>query len=351
MTYFPGGGSGGGIPPAEKGAPNGVATLDSEGKLTSAQIYMAPETQTAIDLLETAIDARLEIVNCTWDNLANKPTTFLPSAHNHVIADVTGLQAALDAKQPTGAYLTSITGGMVTTALGFSPEPAFAAGTAAQYRRGDKSWQTLDKTAVGLANVDNTSDANKPISSATQTALNAKEPTIAPGTTSQFYRGDKTWQTLPTGGGSDPWTRLMLAADFVNATVTFNDVTGLTITIPATTDFVIEFDLLLAAVATANLPRVGINWSAALAWGEGELWYESSATAKVFANGVNLTAAGNLQMAVGTAPVVGVYGAGGRFKGRTGGAQVTIKVQLAAESAAANGATMKAKSEMRVRQL
>jgi hypothetical protein len=34
---------------------------------------------------------------------------------------------------------------------------------------------TLDKTDIGLSNVDNTSDANKPISNATQTALNAKE--------------------------------------------------------------------------------------------------------------------------------------------------------------------------------
>lgn len=35
-------------------------------------------------------------------------------------------------------------------------EPAIAAGTTAQYWRGDKSWQTLDKTAVGLGNVENT---------------------------------------------------------------------------------------------------------------------------------------------------------------------------------------------------
>jgi hypothetical protein len=31
-----------------------------------------------------------------------------------------------------------------------------------------------------------------------QTALNAKEPTIAAGTVSQYWRGDKTWQTFPT---------------------------------------------------------------------------------------------------------------------------------------------------------
>lgn len=47
-----------------------------------------------------------------------------------------------------------------------------------------------------LPNVDNTSDANKPISTATQTALNTKEPTVTAGTTAQYYRGDKTWQDL-----------------------------------------------------------------------------------------------------------------------------------------------------------
>lgn len=55
--------------------------------------------------------------------------------------------------------------------------PVLAGGSTAQYFRGDKSWQTLNKAAVGLANVDNTSDANKPVSTATQTALDAKVPT------------------------------------------------------------------------------------------------------------------------------------------------------------------------------
>jgi hypothetical protein len=53
-------------------------------------------------------------------------------------------------------------------------EATITAGTTGQYYRGDKSFQTLDKAAVGLSNVDNTSDANKPISTATQTALDGK---------------------------------------------------------------------------------------------------------------------------------------------------------------------------------
>lgn len=51
-------------------------------------------------------------------------------------------------------------------------ENAITSGTTAQYWRGDKSFQTLDKAAVGLSSVDDTSDINKPISTATQNALN-----------------------------------------------------------------------------------------------------------------------------------------------------------------------------------
>jgi len=62
-------------------------------------------------------------------------------------------------------------------------EGTITAGTTAQYYRGDKTFQTLDKTAVGLSNVDNTTDLLKPISTATQTALNSKQDTITLTTT------------------------------------------------------------------------------------------------------------------------------------------------------------------------
>lgn len=115
-------------------------------------------------------------------------------------------------------------------------EPAIAAGTSGQYWRGDKTWQTFDKLAIGLGNVPNT-DATNPANiswsasyrtvtdtekstwngkqDALVSATNIKtvnstsllgsgnvavEPTIAAGTTAQYWRGDKTWQTLPTGG-------------------------------------------------------------------------------------------------------------------------------------------------------
>ena len=60
------------------------------------------------------------------------------------ISDVAGLQTALDLKAPSASPIFSGTASGITKAM------------------------------VGLGNVDNTTDANKPVSSLTQTALDAK---------------------------------------------------------------------------------------------------------------------------------------------------------------------------------
>jgi hypothetical protein len=68
-------------------------------------------------------------------------------------------------------------------------EDIIAAGTTSQYFRGDKTWQTLNKAAVGLGSVDNTTDANKPVSTATQTALNNKQNILVSGTNIKTING------------------------------------------------------------------------------------------------------------------------------------------------------------------
>jgi uncharacterized protein YjbI with pentapeptide repeats len=90
-------------------------------------------------------------------------------------------------------------------------EPTIAAGTTSQYWRGDKTWQTLDKSAVGLGNVDNTSDTNKPISTATQTALNLKAPLASPALT-----GTPTAPTAASGTN----TTQVATTEFVTTAVT-----------------------------------------------------------------------------------------------------------------------------------
>ena len=72
--------------------------------------------------------------------------TLIPIKGNLTTSDISGLSAALSAK-----------------------EDSITAGTTSQYRRGDKPWQTLDKAAVWLSNVDNTSDSTKNSATATLT--------------------------------------------------------------------------------------------------------------------------------------------------------------------------------------
>ena len=55
--------------------------------------------------------------NFTWANLTGKPSTFPPSTHTHTLADVSGLQTALDAKQPAGSYATAAQGTKADSAL------------------------------------------------------------------------------------------------------------------------------------------------------------------------------------------------------------------------------------------
>ena len=82
-----------------------------------------------------------------------------------------------DATTVGRSVLTANTAAAARTTIG--AEQALVAGTTTQYYRGDKTWQTLNKATVGLDNVDNTADSAKPVSTAQQTALNSKVDKVA----------------------------------------------------------------------------------------------------------------------------------------------------------------------------
>jgi len=65
----------------------------------------------------------------------------------------------------------------------------------------------LSKSDVGLGNVDNTSDANKPVSTATQTALDAKQDTLVSGTNIKTINGTTVLGSgdITIGGGTPEW--------------------------------------------------------------------------------------------------------------------------------------------------
>ncbi len=136
----------------------------------AAEATKVPTTRTvnghalSADVTVTKSDVGLGNADNTSD--ANKPIS-------------TATQTALNAKQPLDTDLTTIAALNSATAGVMSTDGAgWIRKTYAQL----KTALGLVKADVGLSNVDNTSDANKPISSATQTALNTKVESVEPGT-------------------------------------------------------------------------------------------------------------------------------------------------------------------------
>ena len=94
-------------------------------------------------------------------------------------------------------------------------------GTTGQYFRGDKTFQTLDKTAVGLSNVENTSDLNKPISTATQTSLDGKL-NLTGGTLTGALNGTTgTFTTLNANNSSDAIIGLQAGDNTLSSRIQF----------------------------------------------------------------------------------------------------------------------------------
>lgn len=119
---------------------------------------------------------------------------------------------------------------------------------------------TLAKTDVGLGNVDNTSDANKPVSTAQQTALNAKAPTASPSfTNTATFQGVK--ETLTTANTGTAYTVANTAASILNLTLTGNCV--LTFPTPAAGG---QFTLLLKQDATGSRT---VTWPSTVRWAGG----------------------------------------------------------------------------------
>ena len=138
-----------------------ISTVDTAADLFPIVDTSATETK---KITPSALKTALALNNVDNTSDANKPIS-------------SATQTALDAKQATLVSATNIKTINSTTILGsgnIAVEPTITATTSADYYRGDKTFATLNKAAVGLGNVDNTSDANKPVSTATQTALDLK---------------------------------------------------------------------------------------------------------------------------------------------------------------------------------
>lgn len=87
-----------GVPPVKAQTP--PAWADVTGKPSTFAPAAHNHVIADVTGLQSALDsAAATPAQPTWSTLSGKPSAFPPSAHTHAIADITGLQAALDAKR------------------------------------------------------------------------------------------------------------------------------------------------------------------------------------------------------------------------------------------------------------
>ena len=114
----------------------------------------------------------------------NHSGVYAPVSHTHAQADIAGLDTALAGKvdKETGKSLmtadehTKLTG--IESGAQVNTVTGVKGNAENDYRTGEIN---ISPANIGLGNVDNTSDADKPISTATQTALGGKQNALTAG--------------------------------------------------------------------------------------------------------------------------------------------------------------------------
>jgi hypothetical protein len=146
------------------GATKTKVTYDQKGLVTAGADATTADIADSTDK-RYVTDAQLVVVgNTSGTNTGDNATN----------SQYSGLAASKQDTLVSGTNIKTINSTSLLGSGNVAVEPTITATTSADYYRGDKTFATLNKAAVGLGNVDNTSDANKPVSTATQTSLDAK---------------------------------------------------------------------------------------------------------------------------------------------------------------------------------
>jgi hypothetical protein len=155
---------------ATKAAPNGLASLDGLGKVPSAQLPAFVD-----DVIEVGTFASLPPTGVTGVIYVTIDTNLQYRWSGSAYIALVSSPGSTDAV-PEGTTNFYFTNARAQAAL--TTQLAAKAPVASPTFTGTVSGVT--KAHVGLGNVDNTSDANKPISTAQQSALDAKAPIASP---------------------------------------------------------------------------------------------------------------------------------------------------------------------------
>lgn len=146
------------------------AAISADASKTAAESSATTASGAATTATTKASEASASAT--TASNAATTATTKAGEASNSATTATTKAgEASASASAANQAKLDAQAAAQQAAGGG---EPTIIAGNTGQYWRGDKTWQTLNSAVVGLGNVDNTSDANKPVSTAQQAALDGK---------------------------------------------------------------------------------------------------------------------------------------------------------------------------------
>lgn len=86
------------VPASQVTGLSAVATSGSYTDLTNKPVFPTKVSAFENDSAYITL-AQVPAVSVSWSDIQNKPTSFVPSAHSHVISDVANLQATLDGKR------------------------------------------------------------------------------------------------------------------------------------------------------------------------------------------------------------------------------------------------------------
>ena len=167
------------ISSSEKASINGVATLDGFGKIPANQMTSIAISNTfviasEVDMLalttaqrgdiaiRSDIHTSLILTALPYSNLSNWQELLTPLATVQTVNGKQGVVTLNSGEIQEGSNL------YYTDARVAGKEATIISGTNSQYFRGDKTWQTLNANTIGLANVDNTADYNKSVFAATK---------------------------------------------------------------------------------------------------------------------------------------------------------------------------------------
>ena len=161
----------------------GATTNSTDAYLLSRTNHIGSQSISTITGLQTALDTKLEassIANFETTTQLNARDTANRNRSNHTGTQSAGTITGLATVATTGAY-SDLTGRptIPTLTSQLTNDSGFLTTNAVSSVAGKTGAVSLVKGDVGLSSVDNTSDLSKPISTATQTALNAKQNTIA----------------------------------------------------------------------------------------------------------------------------------------------------------------------------